>query len=232
MLLLLCHVAKLFELDDVSLACGSIWSKPAAFEHAAVAKRDTACPAIMRILCSNATESGYAYTHCAVPADLLHEEGRVLSRWGDAGWGRIVADGKHANRFSDELVASAVDMIRNRWQPQPAPQWVACVPSRSRPELVPDFATRLAVALGLQFRAVVEKTRDNAPQKLQQNTFHRCQNLDGAFAIDDDIPQGSVLLVDDVVDSGWTLTIVAALLRRAGSGPVFPLALASTSTTD
>jgi ATP-dependent DNA helicase RecQ len=156
----------------------------------------------------------------------------VLSRWGDAGWGRIVADGKHANRFSDELVAAVADMIRNRWQPQPAPQWVACVPSRNHPELVPDFATRLAAALGLPFHTVVEKTRDNEPQKLQQNTFHRCKNLDGAFAIDDGIPQGSVLLVDDVVDSGWTLTIVAALLRRAGSGPVFPLALASTSTSD
>jgi ATP-dependent DNA helicase RecQ len=41
-----------------------------------------------------------------------------------------------------------------------------------------------------------------------------------------------VLLVDDVVDSGWTLAIISALLLRAGSGAVFPLALASTSTSD
>jgi ATP-dependent DNA helicase RecQ len=167
-----------------------------------------------------------------LPADLLHEEGRVLSRWGDAGWGGIVADGKHANRFSDELVTAVVDMFRNRWRPQPAPEWVACVPSRSHPDLVPDLAMRLAAAIGLPFRAAIAKTRDNEPQKLQQNAFHRCQNLDGAFAIDDDLPQGPVLLIDDVVDSGWTLTIVAALLRRAGSGPVFPLALASTSSSD
>jgi ATP-dependent DNA helicase RecQ len=165
-------------------------------------------------------------------ADLLHEEGRVLSRWGDAGWGTSVADGKHANRFSDELVAAVVDMVRNRWRPQPAPEWVACVPSRRRPELVPDFAARLAAALGLPFCAVVAKTRDNEPQKTQQNSFHRCQNLDGVFAIADGIPRGPVLLVDDVVDSGWTLTIIAALLRRAGSGPVFPVALASSSTSD
>jgi ATP-dependent DNA helicase RecQ len=165
-------------------------------------------------------------------ADLLPEEGRVLSRWGDAGWGSIVADGKHANRFGDDLVAAVVDMIRNRWQPQPAPQWVTCVPSRNRPDLVPGFAARLADALGLPFRAVVEKTRDNEPQKTQQNTFHRCQNLDGVFAIDEHIPPGPVLLVDDVFDSGWTLTIISALLLRAGSGAVFPLALAATSTSD
>jgi ATP-dependent DNA helicase RecQ len=166
------------------------------------------------------------------PADLLPEEGRVLSRWGDAGWGSMVAGGKHANEFSDDLVAAVVDMIRNRWQPQPSPRWVTCVPSRNHPELVPDFAGRLAEAIGLPFRPVIEKTRDNEPQKMQQNTFHRCKNLDGAFAIDDDIPKGPVLLVDDVVDSGWTLAIISALLLRAGSGPVFPLALASTSTSD
>jgi ATP-dependent DNA helicase RecQ len=166
------------------------------------------------------------------PAELLPNEGRVLSRWGDAGWGSIVAEGKHANTFSDELVAAVVDMIRNRWRPQPPPRWVTCVPSRNHPELVPDFATRVAAALGLPFRAVVTKTRDNEPQKAQQNTFHRCKNLDGVFTIDEPIPRDPVLLIDDVVDSGWTLAIISALLLRAGSGSVFPLALASTSTSD
>jgi len=37
---------------------------------------------------------------------------------------------------------------------------------------------------------------------------------------------GPVLLVDDVVDSGWTATVVARLLRRAGAPAVLPLALA------
>jgi len=46
------------------------------------------------------------------------------------------------------------------------------------------------------------------------------------------VPSGPVLLVDDVVDSGWTLTVVAALLRQAGSGPVWPVALATTSVGD
>ena len=41
-----------------------------------------------------------------------------------------------------------------------------------------------------------------------------------------------VLLVDDMVDSGWTFTVCAALLRQAGSGPVFPVALAQTSKSD
>jgi ATP-dependent DNA helicase RecQ len=53
------------------------------------------------------------------------------------------------------------------------------------------------------------------------------RNLDGAFAIErwSGISE-PVFLVDDVVDSGWTLTVVTALLRKAGSGAVFPIALA------
>jgi ATP-dependent DNA helicase RecQ len=40
------------------------------------------------------------------------------------------------------------------------------------------------------------------------------------------LPTGPVLLVDDMVDSGWTLTFAAWLLRTRGSGEVFPLVLA------
>ena len=42
---------------------------------------------------------------------------------------------------------------------------------------------------------------------------------------------GPVLLVDDVVDSRWTLTVVTAALVDAGSGPVFPFALTLTVST-
>jgi ATP-dependent DNA helicase RecQ len=35
-----------------------------------------------------------------------------------------------------------------------------------------------------------------------------------------------LLLVDDIVDSRWTLTEIGAVLRGAGSGPVYPFALA------
>jgi ATP-dependent DNA helicase RecQ len=162
--------------------------------------------------------------------ELRALEGRMLSRWGDGGWGRVVANGKHGNRFPDELVAATVEMIRDRWKPQPAPQWVTCVPSRHHPDLVPDFAARLAHALGLPFDPVIQKVRDNEPQKGQQNRFHRCRNLDGAFAVHGDVPELPVLLVDDVSDSKWTMTVVAALLRQAGSGEVLPFALADSST--
>jgi ATP-dependent DNA helicase RecQ len=157
------------------------------------------------------------------------EVGRFLARWGEAGWGRMVREGKESGAFSDALVAGAAEMIRERWKPRV--KWVTCVPSLRHPGLVPQFAQRLAEELGLPFAPVVRKIKETDPQKHMQNSFHQCRNLDGAFAIRPagvDV-DGPVLLVDDVADSRWTLTVIAALLREAGSGPVFPLALANTA---
>lgn len=163
---------------------------------------------------------------------LASQPGRVLSRWGDAGWGRNVADNKHSGSFSDELVEAMAEMIQNRWQPNPAPTWVCCVPSLNHPKLVPNFARRLAERLGLPFLDVVVKVQQNEAQKGQQNSFHQCRNLDGAFAVTQLNHGQPVLLVDDIVDSGWTLTVIAALLQQAGSGVVYPVALASSSVKD
>lgn len=169
------------------------------------------------------------YEFRGLPAEHQAQEGRILSRWKDAGWGTVVADDKHAGSFRDELVEAVTDMLHNRWNPDPAPTWVACIPSRNHPTLVPDFAERLAQRLGLPFVPAIVKVKDNQPQKEQQNRRYQCKNLDGVFAIQGEVPNGPVLLVDDVVDSGWTLTIAGVLLRQAGSGPVWPLALATSN---
>jgi ATP-dependent DNA helicase RecQ len=105
---------------------------------------------------------------------------------------------------------------------------VTAVPSLRRPELVVSLAERVAAALELPFRPVVERKRDAPPQGEMENSAQQADNVDGAFAI----PYGAelspepVILVDDVRDSGWTLTEVTKLLREAGAGPVYPLVLA------
>jgi ATP-dependent DNA helicase RecQ len=143
----------------------------------------------------------------------------------------MVADGKYVNgRFDDTLVSACVDMIRE-WNPQPAPQWVTCIPSLKRPELVPDFARRLAAALRLEFKPSLCKIIDNLEQKTQANSYQQAHNLDGVFSVDPmNLSPAPCLLVDDMTDSGWTFTVAAALLRRAGCQTVFPLALALNST--
>jgi len=163
-----------------------------------------------------------------LPRDLRADAGRVLSLWGDAGWGHMVAEGKHAGRFSDELAEAVVAMVRDRWRPQPRPTWVTCVPSLAHPNLVPDLARRVAAGLRIPFVSAIKKVRGNLPQKLQENSFYQCSNLDGAFEVTA-AQHEPVLLLDDVVDSRWTLTVVAALLRQAGVEAVFPVALAAAT---
>jgi ATP-dependent DNA helicase RecQ len=172
-----------------------------------------------------------------ISSELSASEGRVLAIWGDAGWGQLVRDGKYPRagqpgRFDDRLVVASAEMI-DVWNPQPRPEWVTSVPSLNHTTLVADFAGRLARALNLPFHIALKKTRTTPPQKEMQNSFQQAQNLDGAFAVER-IPgfDKPLLLVDDMVDSGWTFTVCAALLREAGSGPVFPVALAQTSKTD
>ena len=162
------------------------------------------------------------------------EIGRALSIYGDAGWGRRVEAGKYVEgHFADDLVVAAADLIAS-WRPDPAPIWVAAIPSLRHPNLVSSFALRLADRLGLPLVHVLVRTADTPEQKTMLNGAHQACNAARAFAIAPDVsmPAGPVLLVDDVVDSRWTLTCAAILLRLAGSGPVYPFALAKATSKD
>jgi ATP-dependent DNA helicase RecQ len=168
-----------------------------------------------------------------IPNHLRAEQGRALSIYGDAGWGRAVAEGKYQHQhFTDDLVHAAARLISERWRPEPFPEWVTCVPSNRQPSLVSNFARSLAVALRISFDPAITKTRETLPQKLMENSAQQLQNVLGAFSLKRDILGAPVLLVDDVIDSGWTLTVVSILLRLHGSGPVFPFALARATAGD
>lgn len=67
---------------------------------------------------------------------------------------------------------------------------------------------------------------ENQPQTAMHNSAQQVRNVWAAFKVSE-VPGGPVLLVDDVADSKWTLTVVASALRQAGSGPVHPFVLAS-----
>ena len=164
-----------------------------------------------------------------IAPDVQAQPGRALCVWGDAGWGGLVRQGKYRDRrFADELVEACVRLVRE-WNPQPGPAWVTSIPSLRHPDLVPDFARRLAAALNLPFDAVLEKTDDRPEQKTMANSTQQAHNVDGSLAIGAQaLRAGPVLLVDDMVDSRWTLTVAAWLLRSHGSGEVLPLALALT----
>ncbi len=167
-----------------------------------------------------------------IPDDEQVAEGRVLSIWGDSGWGHLVRDGKlREGSFDDRLVDALAELIE-QWAPDPAPHWVASVPSWRHPELVPEFAERLARRLRLPHARVVTRIEERPPQKEQHNAAHQQHNVEGAFAVEAPMPRGPALLVDDVVDSTWTMTEISRILRSAGVPLVYPVALASSAGRD
>ncbi|MHB8892134.1 MAG: RecQ family ATP-dependent DNA helicase [Candidatus Limnocylindrales bacterium] len=157
-----------------------------------------------------------------------NEIGRALCMLGDPGWGRDVARGLPAGgRFEDHLAGAATEVIRGRWRPNPAPEWVTCVPSGSRGSLVGDFASRLASALALPYVPCLTISADGPPQAAMANSAQQAANARRRLGVvAAGVRSGPVLLVDDVVDSRWTLTVAGSLLREHGAGPVLPFALA------
>ena len=123
-------------------------------------------------------------------------------------------------------------MIRERWRPEPFPEWGTSIPSTRHPHLVADMARRLCVKLGIPYgKNYIRKAKDTLPQKEMENSYYQANNLVGSLEIKElkGATGRAVLLIDDMVDSGWTLAIAGLELRRAGSGAVFPFALARTS---
>ena len=162
-----------------------------------------------------------------IPAEMRNATGRSLCFYGDAGYGRLVRQGKYERgKFDDQLVDASAEFIRTRWYPDPFPAWVTAIPSRRHPGLVYDFASRLAHELGIPFVAALVRTSEAPEQKLMANSSMQARNVAGTLSTTPQIPSGPVLLVDDIVDSGWTLTLAGWLLRTNGSGVVHPFTLA------
>ena len=162
---------------------------------------------------------------------LQAQPGKALCIWSDAGWGGLVRQGKYRDGyFSDELVDACRELIK-KWNPQPFPEWVTCVPSMRHPDLMPDFAQRLAESLTLPFRQVLTRTDNRPEQKTMANSIQQARNIDGSLALTEEVlTDVPLLLIDDMVDSRWTFTLATWLLRSNGSGEVWPLALSQAGS--
>jgi ATP-dependent DNA helicase RecQ len=162
-----------------------------------------------------------------IPVEERAELGRILSHYADGGWGTQVKEQREAGKYSDELAWALADLIAKQTF-DPEPEWVTCVPSVRGPALVQDLSERVAGRLKLPFVAAVTRSAEGRPQREMTNSAQQCANVIRAFVIPEPVPNGPVLLIDDLVDSGWTLTVVASQLRANGSGPVHPILLAQS----
>ncbi|CAM5502841.1 RecQ family ATP-dependent DNA helicase [Streptomyces viridifaciens] len=185
-----------------------------------------------------------------IPAAEQAETGRALGRLSDIGWGNRLRtllaeqapDAPVPGEAVDALVAVLADWARGPggWAgPATAegtrldrPVGVVTMASSTRPQLVGSLGARIAEIGRLPLLGRIEYAGGRPPQGARSNSAQRLHGLAGALVLPPELEQavaaaaGPVLLVDDLVDSGWTVTVAARLLRRAGAGAVLPLVLA------
>ncbi|HLK01652.1 MAG TPA: RecQ family ATP-dependent DNA helicase [Streptosporangiaceae bacterium] len=163
-----------------------------------------------------------------IAPDELAAPGRALGRLSDLGWGGTLRSLLAADDapVSPEIIDAMVKVLAS-WDWAERPVTVATIGSRTRPVLIGSLGERIATVGRLPYLGVVGH-RGPGPASHGTNSAQRLRALWDAFDVPSDVPAGPVLLFDDHVDTGWTMTVVARLLRQAGATAVLPLALATT----
>lgn len=162
-----------------------------------------------------------------IESEFQSKGGIVLSNYADAGYGMAVQKGKYLDGyFSDELVDASVKIL-SEFIKNNNIQWITPVTSKRHPQLVPDFAKRLADKLNIGYFEGIKKFNAEEQKKFE-NSDGQYQNANDSFEIIQ-VKKENILLVDDMVDSRWTFTVCAMKMREMGSGDIYPFALANTA---
>ncbi|TDN87286.1 DEAD/DEAH box helicase [Microbacterium sp. BK668] len=165
-----------------------------------------------------------------IPADEQMEEGRALARLTDLGWGgrlrEMFAPGSADGAIPPDLLDACLRVL-GEWKWQQRPVGVVAMPSRARAELVATTAGGIAAAGRLPMLGTLDLLDGGPTGGPGGNSVFRLSGLWGRLsAARIEAPRGPVLLVDDLVDSRWTLTVAARELRLVGATDVLPFALA------
>ena len=170
------------------------------------------------------------------PADQIGP-GRAVGRLSDLGWGarlRQLVEGADA-ALPQDVAGAVVQTLKSwaqgedRWEERPVA--VVAVGSGRRPALVRGIAEHIASVGRLPFLGELTSSHQGNDEP-RGNSAQRVRELHDAFTVPPELAaavsglDGPVLLVDDLVDSGWTMVLAGRALRRAGASAVLPLALA------
>ncbi len=160
---------------------------------------------------------------------MPNEPGIALSKYGDAGYGAMVAHDKyHADAYRTELVEKAAEVIKTMF-PRTKKVIVTNIPSE-RNVKVARLAKDVAAILGFEYKDLLETRTGAGQQKTMQNSYYQYKNAADKMKIKEKARvSGQVVLIDDMVDSRWTLTVAGCLLKKAGAEKVFPFCLADSS---
>jgi len=164
----------------------------------------------------------------------LAERGRALARYTDLGFGtqlRTLLTGDAPDGPVPAEVLRACVRVLAEWDWARRPEAVVHIGSLRRPALVGDLAARLGEVGRLPHLGAVTHVGRSAGAR--SNSALRLREVWGSYVLGDELAAAvdgrDVLLVDDYTDTGWTLTVIARLLREAGASGVFPFVLGIAS---
>jgi ATP-dependent DNA helicase RecQ len=155
--------------------------------------------------------------------------GRVIGRLTDLGWGarlRRLLD-EPDGEISDDMVRAAIDVLA-AWDWRTRPVAVLAMDSVTHPVLIRSLAARLA-ELGRLTDLGTLQYRPGRRPVTAANSAYRVAALADSWETPQLEVSGPVLLVDDLADTGWTLTMAARVVRAGGASEVLPFALAAVS---
>lgn len=163
------------------------------------------------------------------------EPGRVIGRITDMGWGSRLRELVGATAGDAEVPNSMLQacvQVLAAWPWAQRPTAVVEIPSATRPRLTRSLASQLAAIGRLDFLGTL--TSEGPPPR-RANSAQRLADLWRRLSLPEEVAtavsrtSGPILLIDDLIDTGWTMTLAARLLRQAGASSVLPFALASTT---
>jgi ATP-dependent DNA helicase RecQ len=172
-----------------------------------------------------------------IPAGEAAEPGRGVGRLTDIGWGvtlrQLLADGAPDQAIPGSLCRAVVQVLA-AWGWDTRPAAVVTMPSRTRPTMISSLGEWIAATGRMAYLGSLGYLGDEPPGR-QHNSAQRLAALTRTLTVPGPLEaalakaDGPVLLVDDRVDTGWTMTLAARLLRGCGAPAVLPFALAVTT---
>ncbi|MDJ0339157.1 DEAD/DEAH box helicase [Cryobacterium sp. PH31-O1] len=174
-----------------------------------------------------------------IPLTERAEPGRALARLTDLGWGgplrEMFAIGAADTAAPPAMLAACVRVLAEwGWTERPAA--IISMPSRRHPLLIDSVTQSLSSVGRLPLLGTLDWSNGGPTGEPGGNSAYRLSSVWERFAVGPELAAAlapfagrPILLIDDLADSRWTVTVASRLLRQHGAGAVLPFALALRS---
>lgn len=179
--------------------------------------------------------SDYTYEEMVIIKEHLRKashmvNGCAASYYGVSNVGTAIHRSKYENGgdFPDFLLRKTLSMFGKKFGAVKFDLVLYLPPTKSG-NLVKNFAMKFASVINVPISHALKKVRVTQEQKMFQNSYCKHDNVLGAFDIEaDEIKGKTILLIDDIYDSGATLKEVGKILTQKGAKYIVPIVIAKT----